>query len=281
MKTFAALGVILTFKAMMCLRLISVETKSWLAGKLLGSKASSRHCGAMVPRSPNSQLQATLAKQFQQMGNAVLAIAVSSSALGGTRAVASPLIEPFPEEGYKTGSGLIYFDLPSRQPPDNTTSTVYPAYGQFVSFYFASYYMPSVDANGKLEFIDSTELGAPYLQKHGNGRVIRGIEEALHTMTVGSRRRALIPAQLGYAKFGLGPLPVDPSRRRKLGEAIGKVDRGEGSLVYDLELVHIRDDENDMGYYSDIPVTREEVRDYVFKAKNITMPTRGAEPRAR
>jgi peptidylprolyl isomerase len=214
-----------------------------------------------------------LVKRFRQIRSVLVARAAVSAVFDRREVVAAPTVEPFPIEGFKTPSGLVYFDMnaPDLQPTSNNSSFMYPAYGQFVSFYFTSYYLPS--AEGKLQFIDATEPGAPFLQKHGNGRIIRGIEEALHTMTVGSRRRVIIPAQLGYSTFGLGPLPMEPSRRRKLGEVIGKVDRGEGSLVYDLELVHIRDDVNDMGYYSDIPVSKEEVRDYVFRSRNITIPT--------
>ena len=54
------------------------------------------------------------------------------------------------------------------------------------------YYRPT---GGKLEIIDSTN--EPFLHKHGNGRICRGVDEAIHTMNVGGRRRAIIPPNLG------------------------------------------------------------------------------------
>ena len=40
---------------------------------------------------------------------------------------------------------------------------------------------------------------------------------------------------------------MDPQRRKRLGQVLDAVDRREGDLVFDLELVLVRDDENDQG----------------------------------
>lgn len=170
-----------------------------------------------------------------------------------------------PVRAYQTGSGLIYVDL-----NNVTQSVITPKYGQFISFYYTMYYRPS--KNSSLQFIDSTKPGAPFLQKHGNGRVIRGIEETLHTMTVGGRRRAILTKELGYSKFGLGPLPVAPSVRRKLGKILDFIDQDQGELVFDLELVNIRDDENDQGYYDDVPISQQEVRQMVLQSLQTSSP---------
>lgn len=108
----------------------------------------------------------------------------------------------------------------------------------------------------------------PSIHPSGNGRLIRGLEEALHTMRVGSRRRIIVPPSIGYSSFGLGPLPSDPFQRRRLGrigqttnvaaqltrqhyvylhsgKVIDLVEARTGELVMDVELVSIRDDEND------------------------------------
>ena len=105
-------------------------------------------------------------------------------------------------KGFQTKSGLKYFDIIAGI---NGTS---PKYGQLVSFHYTSYYRPA--GNGKLDEIDSSySAKAPFLYKHGNTRVIRGVDEALHSMNVGGRRRVIIPKALGYTEVGLGPVPSD------------------------------------------------------------------------
>ena len=42
--------------------------------------------------------------------------------------------------------------------------------------------------------------------------------------------------------------------------------RGGGELVLDLQLLAMRDDENDQGYYEDVPVSQEEVRRLVLRS---------------
>ena len=54
------------------------------------------------------------------------------------------------------------------------------------------YYKPM---EGKLEKIDTSM--EPYLHKHGNGRICRGLDEAIHTMRIGGKRRALVPPNIG------------------------------------------------------------------------------------
>ena len=56
------------------------------------------------------------------------------------------------------------------------------------------YYKPM---GGVLEKVDATET--PFLHKHGNGRICRGIDEAIHSMKVGGKRRAIIPPNIGLS----------------------------------------------------------------------------------
>eukprot|EP00597_Dinobryon_sp_UTEXLB2267_P016617 CAMPEP_0201097086 /NCGR_PEP_ID=MMETSP0812-20130820/6145_1 /ASSEMBLY_ACC=CAM_ASM_000668 /TAXON_ID=98059 /ORGANISM="Dinobryon sp., Strain UTEXLB2267" /LENGTH=209 /DNA_ID=CAMNT_0047351785 /DNA_START=250 /DNA_END=879 /DNA_ORIENTATION=- len=170
-------------------------------------------------------------------------------------------VEFIPTRGFQTKSGLKYFDI---KVSDGGPT---PRYGQFVTFRYSGYYRPNQDS--PLDLFDSSDLAPgkqPFLQKHGNGRVIRGIDEALHTMSVGSKRRVIIPKSIGYNDFGLGPLPQDPFRRRKLGRLLDFLDKEQGELIFDLELVSIVDDDNDQGYYDDEPVTQQEVRQLVLKS---------------
>ena len=82
--------------------------------------------------------------------------------------------------------------------------------------------------------------------------MIRGIDEALHTMKVGGKRRVIIPKNIGYERFGMGPVPTEPSDRRKLGKLLDLLEVDKGELIFDLELVLVADDENDQG--SDIAI---------------------------
>ena len=49
---------------------------------------------------------------------------------------------------------------------------------------------------------------------------------------VGAKRRAIIPKNIGYSDFGLGPLPVDPFRRRKLGSLLDLLDKDQVPPMY-------------------------------------------------
>jgi len=158
--------------------------------------------------------------------------------------------------GFQTKSGLKYFDI-----VDGTIGES-PRYGDLVSFFYTCYYKPSAESS--LDFIDSNKR--PFLHKHGNGRVVRGIDEALHTMRVGGKRRIIVPKSIGYNEFGLGPLPEDGGRRRKLGDLIDLLDKDQGELIFDIELVMVAEDENDQGYYDDDAVSQDELRQLVLKS---------------
>ena len=172
-------------------------------------------------------------------------------------------IPPFPSRGFQTKSGLKYFDL-------SEGDGASPRYGQLISFQYTGYFRP--DPNSKLEIFDSSLLNygkEPFLHKHGNGRIIRGIDEGLHTMKVGGKRRLIIPKSLGFTEVGIGPVPIEAGKRRKLSKLLDLVEADKGELVYDIELVMVADDENDQGYYDDIPVSQEEVRELVRKAMSV------------
>lgn len=42
---------------------------------------------------------------------------------------------------------------------------------------------------------------------------IKGMEEGIHSMRVGGKRRVIMPQGLGYTVQGLGPYPADPRKR--------------------------------------------------------------------
>ena len=170
-----------------------------------------------------------------------------------------------PSRGFQTKSGLKYFDFVEGDIGKS------PRYGQLVSFQYTGYYRASADS--PLEVFDSVfssdrKNKMPFLHKHGNGRIVRGIDEGLHTMKVGGKRRVVVPRSIGYTDFGTGPVPTEPSDRRRLSKFLEYLDVDNGELVFDLELVMVADDENDQGYYEDEPVTQEDVRKLVLQSMN-------------
>jgi hypothetical protein len=171
---------------------------------------------------------------------------------------------PTPPRGFQSKTGLKYFDFKEGEYGNS------PRYGQLVTFHYAGYYRPSPES--PLELFDSSYLNpgkTAFLHKHGNGRVLRGIDEGLHTMKVGGKRRLIIPKTIGFSEFGVGPVPTDPFRRRRLGKILDFIEADQGELIYDVELLMVADDENDQGYYDDVAITQEEVRKMVLKSMNL------------
>ena len=153
---------------------------------------------------------------------------------------------------YKTPSGLKYIELE----PGSATSKS-PRYGQLCIISFKAY-LKLPNAKDKEQF-DSTNN---YIVKHGNGRMIPGLDEGLHTMKVGGLRRLIIPPKLGFVTSGLGPLPEYPWNRWKLNSLLeDMITQRGGNLVYDVRLVKVIDDEADQGYYDDVELSAEELEE--------------------
>ena len=89
--------------------------------------------------------------------------------------------------------------------------------------------------------------------------MIPGLDEGLHTMSVGQRRRLIIPPKLGFIQSGLGPLPEMPWNRWKLNSLLqDMITQRGGELIYDVQLKRILDNEADQGYYEDASLSDEE-----------------------
>ena len=176
---------------------------------------------------------------------------------------------PTPDKGFQTKSGLKYFDF------KDGNVNVSPRYGQVISFHYTGYYQPSPDK--PYELFDSSYLSpnqSPFLHKHGNGRICRGIDEGLHTMKVGGKRRVIIPKAIGYTDFRTGPKPIQPKYRKRLGDIIDLINADKGDLIFDLELLLVANDENDQGYYEDIAISQDEVRQLVLKSLTEDAPAK-------
>lgn len=155
----------------------------------------------------------------------------------------SPLLAapdtPSPQTGIETPSGLQFIDYRK-----GTGAT--PRFGQLIRFHYTIYTV----SEGSLTAIDNTYERIPYFTKHGNGYTCQGIEEALHSMRPGGRRRMILPPSLGYAIGDKGPVPPGPFQRDKLFAAVDKKE----PIVYDLELLTVMDDLFDRGDYEDLEV---------------------------
>jgi hypothetical protein len=154
------------------------------------------------------------------------------------------------EEGFplnKLPSGLKYLELKEGNGPT-------PRYGQLCSIQFTGYI--KLPNSPQKEKYDSNV----FLLKHGNGRVIAGLDEGLHSMKVGGTRRLIIPPKLGYVESGLGPLPEYPWDRWKLSNLLDDMvaQRG-GNVVIDVTLRSAIDDEADQGYYQDESLSPEQL----------------------
>ena len=147
-------------------------------------------------------------------------------------------VAPIFAPGITTSSGTRYYDLLEGSGPT-------PKWGQLIRFNFVTYYFDP--SSGNLEECDSTyQSREPYFTKHGNGFTAQAVEEALHTMKVGGRRRVVIPQSLGFT-LDKGPIPPDKDSREKIFTA-----SNDGKpIVMDLELLAMTEDMLDRGDYND------------------------------
>lgn len=109
---------------------------------------------------------------------------------------------------FTTESQLQYIDF---APGDGVT----PNNGQRVTVHYTGTF-----TNGEV-FDSSLQRGVPFTFTLGVGEVIRGWDEGIATMSVGSRRRLIIPPDLAYGETGRGSIPPN------------------ATLIFDVELLSI------------------------------------------
>ena len=103
-------------------------------------------------------------------------------------------IKPDTSKYTTTKSGLQYIDLKAGDgAPVNQGDSVHVHYTGWLE-------------NGK-KFDSSLDRGPPFSFKIGQGSVIKGWEEGLIHMKVGSKRKLIIPPELGYGAKGAGVIP--------------------------------------------------------------------------
>lgn len=109
-----------------------------------------------------------------------------------------------------TESGLRYHDLEEGMGP-------VPQPGMTVRVHYTGWL-----TDGKM-FDSSVARGKPFEFVLGKGRVIKGWDEGVATMHVGTRRQLVIPPELAYGKKGAGSA-IPPN----------------ATLIFEVELLEIR-----------------------------------------
>ena len=167
--------------------------------------------------------------------------------------------------GVQTNSGLKYFDFQAGEGRS-------PKWGDYINIQYVLY---TISPDGKsLEKQDSSYDNGPdgYLVHHGNGEHILGLEEALHSMKPGGRRRCIIPADIAFFKSNLGPVPIGPRQRKSLQSAL---DHGDGTVVMDIEMRQVWDDPDNRGYYDDLILSDEEIIQVWKEQKGVKVDSKG------
>jgi hypothetical protein len=165
-----------------------------------------------------------------------------------------------PRTSYRTKSGVRYYDVREGTGPS-------PKWGQVCLIHYEGFCRATPGSRLVL-FDDTYTRNLPYILKHGNGRVIRGLDEGMHSMKLGGLRRIVVPLSLGFTRVGLGPVPPNALRRKILVRELNKAEESTppGELVFDVELVSVYDDEADLGYYEDLTFEPQYFQEGLAKA---------------
>ena len=109
-----------------------------------------------------------------------------------------------------TESGLKYIEMAAGSGPT-------PEAGQLIGAHYTGWLLDGT------KFDSSRDRGQPLQFPIGQGRVIRGWDEGLMSMSVGGRRLLIIPPGLAYGDRGTPGGPIPP----------------QATLIFDVELVSI------------------------------------------
>lgn len=140
-----------------------------------------------------------------------------------------------------------------------------PKWGDYVTFHYTLY---TINPTTKELVKHDTSYGRMkkgFLVHHGNGEAILGLEQMLHSMNPGSKRRFVLPPRLAYFKAGFIPIPPGARQRRKFSKALEETG---GLVVMDVEMLSIQNDPDESrGYYTDATPTEQELIDKIAEFK--------------
>lgn len=224
----------------------------------------SRDRDASAASAPNEhsggrpQPQSLSRRQFAQSLAAAIGAGIAGRSVSSARAQ-----DVAPEKGYMTPSGLRYFDFV-------VGDGVKPIWGDYLTIDYSMY---TISPNGEsLVKAYSTfgKKGRSRIIHHGNGQTVLGVEEALHSMRVGGRRRIIVPPNLGFVNPGLGPIPPQARARKKFFAALRETG---GTAVFDVELLAREPigDTDPNNYYSDQTPTPEQLTELLQRVQRENM----------
>ena len=114
------------------------------------------------------------------------------------------------EKSIETSSGLQYLDLVKGVGREAHV-------GETASVHYTGWLKDGT------KFDSSLDRGQPFQFRLGAGRVIRGWDEGIVGMNIGSKRKLIIPPHLGYGKRGAGRV-IPPN----------------ATLIFEVELLDLR-----------------------------------------
>ena len=173
--------------------------------------------------------------------------------------------EPFgklPQDQFVDKSGVRYYNYVVGQGAS-------PEYGQVLRIEWVGYVRTSSEAE-LVKFDSTLSRKTIFVFKHGNGRLVQGLDAGVHTMRVGGTRRIIMPPALGYTDKGIfGPIPPSPFDRNKLESLVKNMSPDTGEVVFDVKLLEAYDDDADPGFYSDESFPEETMRNIDQRIENM------------
>lgn len=218
-----------------------------------GSVATGTNDGESA-RSPRSSLSR---RQFALSLAAAAGVGIATGSKSLARADVAP------ETGFMTSSGLRFFDFV-------VGDGVKPKWGDYLTVDYSMYTI-SADGDSLVKAYSTFDKkDRNLIIHHGNGQTVLGVEEALHSMRVGGRRRIIVPPALGYVNPGLGPIPPQSRARKAFFAALRKTG---GVAVFDVELLAREPigDTDPFNYYSDMTPTPEQLTDLLDRVRKENM----------
>ncbi len=98
------------------------------------------------------------------------------------------------------------------------------AAGNVATFNYTGWLFNSSGTESKgRQFISSTQTGTPFVVTIGRRQTLAGVEQALVGMRLGGKRRAYVPANLGYGPSGTQDGTIPPN----------------AALVFEIELINL------------------------------------------